>query len=83
MNILRRMRDLFLGRSSRDERAEGAAVRDFARRLEALSEAKATARLKLGRSWSTRRLSPGTRRARLAKLTRDERAAARSMGWIR
>ena len=42
-----------------------------------------SARHKLGESFFTRRLSPGSRRARLRSLTKFERVAARSAGWIR
>jgi hypothetical protein len=41
------------------------------------------ARRKLGRSWHTRRLSPGTRRACLRGLTHVEWLWARAAGWIR
>jgi hypothetical protein len=38
---------------------------------------------KLGRSFFTRRLSPGTRWRRIGSLSRDEAARARELGWIR
>jgi hypothetical protein len=41
------------------------------------------ARTKLGESFFTRRLSPGTRRARVASLTRAEFLEARKRGWVR
>jgi len=40
------------------------------------------AKQKLGRAYFTRRLSPRTRRARVALLLPHELAAARQRGWI-
>lgn len=37
---------------------------------------------KLGRAYFTRRLSPGTRRARVARLTSNEQAVGQERGWI-
>lgn len=51
--------------------------------LQAVAGCFDEARSKLGESFFTRRLSPGTRRRKLRSLTKFERAAARSAGWIR
>lgn len=40
------------------------------------------ARAKLGRSFHTRRLSPGSRARRLRSLTPPERWAAAQVGWV-
>lgn len=45
------------------------------------AETEARVRDKLMPSWFTRRLSKGTRRARLSKLTSHELRFARSKGW--
>lgn len=51
--------------------------------LDAVRTHTDTARAKLGGGWHTRRLSPGSRRARLRSLSPLEERAARAAGWIR